>query len=355
MRNYIILPLLLLCTGLFAQDRIALENPSFEDTPRAGKVPQDWINCGPSEQTPPDVHPNDLPPYHFFGVNMRPDEGWTYLGMVARDNGTQESVSQKLSAPLQANVDYLFSIVLARSEIYYSGPRGEVDFTKPIVLRIWGGNEPCGTEELLAFTTPVEDPLWLEYVFTLSPTQNWDYLTFEAYYEGDKPYNGHLLLDNCSELVPLPSVPPREELEALDDAGLEKIVLETIDKYQGVDLLPDLATVPYMGVCYKTRQFEKQAAESGLRALVMNTPFAELTSLIRALEAIQLGENLTLLKEVVRISLRDSKDISPTEYRYFENADMTFRENEALEPIAGKRLEFIKKYRGLIIEELTKL
>lgn len=355
MRNHLVLLLLFLCAGLVAQERIALDNPSFEDSPQAGKAPQGWDNCGPPDQTPPDVHPNDLPPYHFFGVNMRPDDGWSYLGMAVRENGTWESVGQKLATPLQANTDYLFSLFLARSEIYYSGSRGEIDFSRGGVLRIWGGDAPCEKGELLALTVPVDNVRWLEYVFTLRPTQSWTYLTFEAFYANDRFYNGHVLLDNCSDLVPMPKVPSREDLEAMDPQGLETVIFSTVDKFREVGLLQDLTEVPHMGVCYKTHEFEKQVAESGLRRLVMNTSFEDLSALIRSLEAIRLVKNLALLKETTRLSLLDSKEISPEEYQYFERADTTFRENEAVESIRSKRLEYIQLNRNGIIDELTGL
>ncbi|MBK8492744.1 MAG: hypothetical protein IPL49_18120 [Saprospirales bacterium] len=182
-----------LCVGLFAQDRIALDNPSFEDTPRAGALPSGWdeANCGPPDQTPPDIHPNDLPPYHFFGVKLRAYEGWSYLGMVVRETGSREAVTQKLAIPLEANGRYAFSLFLARSDTYVSGIPGDAyrqaDFTQPAVLQIWGGMEPCETGELLALTVPVENTSWLEYAFTLEPTQPWTYLTFEASWEGVAP------------------------------------------------------------------------------------------------------------------------------------------------------------------------
>ncbi|MBK7406625.1 MAG: hypothetical protein IPJ40_00275 [Saprospirales bacterium] len=120
-------------------------------------------------------------------------------------------------------------------------------------------------------------------------------------------------------------------------------------------MLSDLTAVPHMGVCFKTRLLQKEIGESGIRRFVMNTPFEELTSDIRTLEAIRLEKNLALLKDVTRLSLQDSKEISPTEYQYFERADMTFRENEAVESIRAKRLEYIQLHRGELIGELVEL
>ena len=341
--------------SLSAQDRIALENPSFEDVPQTGRVPQSWDNCGALNQTPPDIHPNDFPPYHFFGVNLRPDDGWTYLGMVARQSDTREGVTQKLAMPMKAGAQYLFSLSLARSKTYFSGSMGEVDFTRPVVLRIWGGDAPCAPGELLALTVPVENTEWLEYVFTLSPTQAWPYLTLEAFYAGEERYNGHVLLDHCSDLVLLPPPLLQEDLEAMDDAKLETTVLESVKKQLSIGKLGDLTAVPYLGVCYKSSVFEQEVAEMGLRRFVNNAPYGELTSLIRALEALRVEKNLALLKDVTRISRKNKNQISPEEYQYFERADAAFEENLASEPIRDKRLEYIRKHRGEIIAELLAL
>lgn len=359
MRLLILTLLFAISSSLSAQDRISLQNPSFEDVPQTGRTPMDWDNCGPADETPPDVHPNDLPPYNFFGVNKRPDDGWTYLGMVARDNGTREAVTQQLATPLQANTEYLFSIYLARSEYYASSSRVDpskmVDFSSGAVLKIWGGYGPCSVEELLALTVKVENTEWLEYIFTFRPSQAWTYLTFEAWYPGEEPGNCHILLDNCSDLVLLPPPLVIEDLEAMDEAMLETTALETVNKRLLLGTLTDLTTVPLLGVCYKTAEFEEEVREIGLRRYVNNAPFDDLTSLIRALEAIRVDKNLALLKEVTRISRKESKKVTPEEYQYFEQADAAFLENLASEPIRDKRLEFIRLHRSEIIAELAGL
>lgn len=357
MRIFLLALACFLTAALPAQERISLENPSFEDVPRPGQLPGGWnaVHCGPVDHTPPDIHPNDLPPYHFFGVKTRPQDGWTYLGMVTRASGESESVSQKLATPMQEGGRYQFSLYLARSEVYASGSRGEVDFSKGALLRIWGGMDACDKAELLALTVPVEYTQWLEYAFTLKPAQPWTHLTLEAWFAGEETYNGHLLLDNCSELFQLPAPPLKEELEAMDEAGLETAVLETIQKYRNLGQLADLTAIPFAGVCYKTHEFEQQVAKTGLRQFVLDAPFSELTSLIRSLEAIRLEKNLALVKEVVRLAQLNSREISPQEYQFFEKADMMFRENEALEPVRSKRLEFIRLHRGHIIEEISGL
>ena len=361
MRSSFFFLIFLLTSTLSAQERIALENPSFEDVPRAGWLPQGWndANCGPENQTPPDIHPNDMPPYDFFGVKKRALDGWTYLGMVVRSDGTNEAVTQKLASPLEAGSRYLFSLYLAQSPTYVSGVAGDpfrqVAFTTPAVLRIWGGASPCERGELLALTTAVDNANWLEFLFTLQPEQAVNYLTFDVWYEGEEPINGHILIDNCSDLLLLPSPPAREALEAMDAAALEGAIFDMQQKYRASGLMIDRVQVPRIGVCLQTKELEEKIAQQGLRRFVLDTPFEEITSYIRSMEAVRAGKNLALLKETTRLSRLNSREISPEEYQYFENADRTWRENEALEPLQAKRREFIQLHRSAVIDELSML
>jgi len=166
--------LILTQAPLSGQDAlISLDNPSFEDTPRAGGPRQvgikGWFDCGSREfrgESPPDVHtenPDDM----IFGVTMAASEGDTYLGIVTRENETWESVSQKLSQPLEAGKCYTFSIDLACSDTYFNimqtgpydkkipDPTAKKLKSKPAVLRIWGGISYCPRNQLLAESDPV--------------------------------------------------------------------------------------------------------------------------------------------------------------------------------------------------------
>lgn len=208
------------CTlGMNAQfDTISLRNPSFEDYPRKGSYYTNameaqrnnikgWYDCGIinfTTETAPDIHPSD-----FWSNTKQPSHGKTYLGMVTRDNDSWESVSQDMSGTLKAGQCYSFSVELSKSERYLSGSRlNETDkphynYTTPIVFRVWGGYGHCGTAELLAESVPVKNSKWKTYTFKLSPKANYKYITFEAFYKVPVlfPYNGHVLVDNCSKII----------------------------------------------------------------------------------------------------------------------------------------------------------
>ena len=209
------IPLAVLISALavsfaFGQDDpIFLVNPSFEDVPRQGKAPRGWQDCGFPAESPPDVQPNDNVGFAFFKVTREAYDGGTYLGMVVRDNDTWERVSQRLSTPLEPGKCYEFSLHLCRSELYVSPSRTtmeETNYTTPARLRIWGGSGYCNQKELLAETSQIINTRWLQYDFRFEPTEQHTYIVLEAFYNTPTlfPYNGNVLIDNASAIVPVP-------------------------------------------------------------------------------------------------------------------------------------------------------
>jgi len=219
-----------LCVGLQAQEEpIKLTNPSFEDLPHHSKPPRGWIDCGFDGETPVDVQPNGT-----FSVTKPADDGNTYIGMVVRDNDTWEAVSQRLSRPLQAGQCYEFSVSLSRSELYVSTSRvtdSPANYVTPAKLRIYGANDYCDKGLLLAETSLIINTRWLEYSFRFEPTANFTHLIFEAFYKTPSlfPYNGNVLMDNASEIVPVPcdeEIIAQEEPEEPQEQVREVVVEE---------------------------------------------------------------------------------------------------------------------------------
>lgn len=199
------------------QQTIQLNNPSFEDNPHAGlqggSTIKGWTDCGRlyfENETPPDIHlgmdPDNMKVSPSFGVKKPASEGFTFLGFVVRDNETYESVTQRLPQPIEGGNCYTFSIDLSRSLDYmspYPKRAGSRLYTKPVVLRIYGGSTPCGKRELLAESTPVKNSDWQTYEFTFTPKQTHRYFSISAFYKVPVlvPYNGNLLIDNASDIV----------------------------------------------------------------------------------------------------------------------------------------------------------
>ena len=185
---------------------IKLNNPSFEGTPQHSKVPRGWYNCSPfPAESPPDIQPDTL-----FQVDKPPAHGGSYLGMVVRDNETWESVGQRLKVPLKGGTCYDFKMTLARSQYYVSFSRtsgAKVNYTTGAKIRIWGGNKDYYDKaELLAETGRINNSRWMENSFKLEPSTDYVYIIIEAYYVTPTlfAYNGNILLDNASDLIPMP-------------------------------------------------------------------------------------------------------------------------------------------------------
>ncbi len=181
---------------------IELKNPSFEQTARAGKTPYNWMDCGFTGETPPDIQPGH------FGVSVPSFDGETYLGLVTRDNDTWERISQQLSAPLLGEQCYQFSLYINRSKVYLSASQinnSLVNYIEPIVLRIWGGNQDCAKIEKLAESKPNTSSDWEQHTFIFRPKKNHTHLLLEAFYQSPVlySYNGHILLDNASPIIQL--------------------------------------------------------------------------------------------------------------------------------------------------------
>jgi outer membrane protein OmpA-like peptidoglycan-associated protein len=218
MRQIVLMALVfsfLLCSA-YGQEKDSLYNPSFEDIARHSQPPRGWIDCGFSNESPPDVQPSGAwrvyrPAYH----------GNTYLGMVTRENDTWESVGQKLNNPLRKGKCYAFSLYMCMSSEYWSAvvPDSlksiqlndvnflpDKNFDNPIKLRIWGGNGYCNKMELLDESPLVENHTWEKYNFRFEPKNEITHIILEAFYKTPTlfPYNGNVLIDYGSYLVTIP-------------------------------------------------------------------------------------------------------------------------------------------------------
>ncbi len=205
------------CSSLFGQNMepIKLANPSFEDFPRHSQPPIGWYDCGKPGETAPDTQPGS------FQVRHTAKDGFTYLGMVTRDNETWEAVAQRLSAPLEAGMCYQFRIHLTYSDEYFSFSRTSEQnefFIKPVKLRIWGGNSYCDKRELLSESELVKNTNWKEFQFHFKPKRDYKFILFEAFYKTPTlfPYNGNLLVDDASAIVPTGKCDEWDE-EIMDD------------------------------------------------------------------------------------------------------------------------------------------
>ena len=219
---------------------IYLENPSFEDVARAGKTPASWADCGHSQESPPDVQP-----YGGFNVVRPAKDGRTYVGMVTRDNKTWEALAQRLSKPLQKDACYKFSLFACKSSVYISPTKKNqsqpTNFSKGIILRIWGGNHYCDRAELLdEIKTPVEHIDWLNYEFELKPKKgDFNFICIEAYYKTPtfNFYNGNILIDKASEIYSCDI--PTDELVEQDPVVVKEPVVAAGEQKDTLEKRPN--------------------------------------------------------------------------------------------------------------------
>jgi hypothetical protein len=204
-----------------AQDTIFIMNPSFEGVPKKGRLlskeeqseisskknklytsfdMEGWKDCGCEYCTPPDIHSDSI-----WGNTLEPADGKTYLGLVARDNETFESVSQELSAPLLSGKCYCLDLYVAKADHYWSHSNItnlEVNYNKSLVLELFGGDYFCHQFRYLVTSQPVNNTEWNQIKLCFKAKYKMNYLTINATWK--RPilvaYNGNVLIDGLSHI-----------------------------------------------------------------------------------------------------------------------------------------------------------
>jgi len=162
------------------------QNASFEGEPQDATVPIGWLACEPF--TTPDILPG------FWGIYQEASEGATYVGLITRDNGTWESITQRLSRTINRGDCYTFTLDLAHG-VTYSG------YNQTLKLRIWGSTDKCTKNQLLFESPMIDHPEWQAYRVEFTARQPIRYVLIEAFYqEGIFRRKGNILLDNLSPI-----------------------------------------------------------------------------------------------------------------------------------------------------------
>ena len=116
LRIFFLLLSLLLTPSIFIAQSIQLANASFEGEHADATMPQEWSAC--QRGSTPDILPGS------WGVYLEPFEGTSYIGLITREDGSYESIGQKLSTPIQTRECYRFTVELAHSNtcLLYTSP-----------------------------------------------------------------------------------------------------------------------------------------------------------------------------------------------------------------------------------------
>jgi len=180
---------ILLTSWAFAQKAntsIRLDNSSFEGEPQDATVPIGWFPCAVG--TTPDILSGP------WGVYQEASEGDTYMGLITREDGSWESVGQRLAQPLKMKECYSLSMDLAHSNTY-------ADYSQPVRLRIWGSDSRCEKKQLLGETDFVTHRDWEQYDFMFVAKSTINYIILEAFYKDSRfSHRGNILIDNISAL-----------------------------------------------------------------------------------------------------------------------------------------------------------
>lgn len=206
--------LVLFCsTRLNAQNYIT--NPGFEGQPGIESIPADWFaGCG--NINTPDTQPG------WWNVENKPYEGDSYINLLYKDDGTTESVYQKLTQPLDSGYCYLVEIHLAQACQDSISGLYPYDFNHPGDLQIRGSESyGCANGQVLAYFEQVNNCYWQTFyaIFQAHETINYVYLEF---FKGSSPANnGSVLIDQfvLENLHPLPET-------FLEPAYAETILLQ---------------------------------------------------------------------------------------------------------------------------------
>lgn len=165
-----------------AAQNIFLQNASFEGQPQDATVPVGWHPCALG--TTPDILPGP------WGVFQEPSDGDTFVGLITREDGTYESIGQRLAQTLSRRECYSLTLDLAHSQTY-SG------YNQPVRVRIWGGRVKCAKDQLIVRTDYIKHTDWETYEFQFYAKNPINYIIIEAFYnDGGGANKGNILIDN---------------------------------------------------------------------------------------------------------------------------------------------------------------
>lgn len=211
------------------------QNPSLEDNTGVGVVPWGYTKCTVGGPSSPDIQPG------IWNVFLQPSDGFSYVGMICRLNGTWESFTTHLNTPLWGGTQYSFLIDLSSSNKYF----GYND--SAATLKIWGGNSNCNKEYLLWESKPISNVnYWkTDTAIFMTREKNISHLVFEPGYKSSMPYKGNVLIDNLR--------PFTGTLVGIEDINLSNKNNEILFDILGREIT-DYNSIPYGSIYIKNKK-----------------------------------------------------------------------------------------------------
>lgn len=187
-----------ICNGTLAQNFIT--NPGFEGPDGIEVIPEDWFSgCG--VMNTPDTQPG------WWNIENKPYQGNAYINLLFKEDGTTESVYQKLAEPLTAGSCYIIEIYLAQACQDSISDLFPYDLNHPGDLIIRGSTTyGCNNGQVLAEFKQISNCQWkARYsIFQADSTINYIYLEFS---KGTSLFpNGSVLIDQfiLEDMHPFP-------------------------------------------------------------------------------------------------------------------------------------------------------
>ena len=189
MNNYIkafYISIFFIFQGYSTHCQIIIDNSSFEGTPADATMPAGWF--AGSEGTTPDILPG------YWGVYNEPEDGDSYVGMITRQDGSYESISQRLGSTIEQGQCYKMSLYMAFSDNYTS-------YNNPIQLRVWIADKKNKRQQLIYTSPKIKSEDWKKYTFEFTPDTDKYYIILEAFIsEKPKSHKGNILIDKISPI-----------------------------------------------------------------------------------------------------------------------------------------------------------
>lgn len=199
-RSHIICGLICLVFSVNVWTQNYITNPGFEGPDGVEVIPEDWFaGCG--VMNTPDTQPG------WWNIENKPHEGKSYINLLFKEDGTTESVYQKLAEPLLPDACYLIEIYLAQACQDSLSGLYPYNLNHPGDLVIRGSTSyGCSNGQILAKFEQVSNCKWRPYysVFQADSVINYVYLEFE---KGASVFlNGSVLIDQfkLEDLHPFP-------------------------------------------------------------------------------------------------------------------------------------------------------
>ena len=235
MRNIIFTISLFLTYITYGQNNYPqFQNPSLEGNSGVSVVPWGYTKCTVGGPSSPDIQPG------IWNVFLQPSDGFSYVGMICRANGTWETFTTQLNAVLLGGTQYSFLVDLSSSDKYF----GYND--SAATLKIWGGNTNCDKQYLLWESKPISNVnYWrTDTVILTTREKNVTHLVFEPGYTTAMPYKGNILIDNLR--------PYNGTIVGIKENYIEQIDHKMYDimgrEYQDYD------DIPYRSIYIKNKQ-----------------------------------------------------------------------------------------------------